>query len=109
MKIILPLVIFILAGICEIAGGYFIWLFVKDNRHWWMALTGGFLLVLYGVIATLQAASFGRVYAAYGGVFIAMSIYWGWKIDGIAPDKFDLLGGLICLIGVGIILFVPRE
>lgn len=109
LKILFPIVIFIAAGICEIAGGYFIWLWVKDQRHWSYLIGGSVLLVLYAIIATLQAASFGRVYAAYGGVFIAMSLYWGWKIDGIKPDIYDMIGGMTCLIGVAIILFAPRN
>ena len=64
--------------------------------------------MLYGVIPTLQPANFGRVYAAYGGVFIALSLLWGWAVDGIMPDHFDLIGGLIALVGVGIIMYAPR-
>jgi small multidrug resistance family-3 protein len=65
-------------------------------------------LFLFGVILTLQSANFGRVYAAYGGVFIVISILWGWKIDNIAPDRFDLIGGAVALIGVVIIMYAPR-
>ncbi len=64
--------------------------------------------MLYGIIPTLQPAGFGRVYAAYGGVFIAMSILWGWKVDGIAPDRFDIVGGALALVGVGVIMYWPR-
>jgi len=71
-------------------------------------LAGSSVLVLYGVIPTLQPANFGRVYAAYGGVFIVMSILWGWKIDGITPDRFDIVGGLIALVGVAVIMYWPR-
>jgi small multidrug resistance family-3 protein len=110
MNVFYSILLFLIAGICEIAGGYLIWLWVKDSRHWWMGLAGGALLVLYGIVATLQIAiSFSRVYAAYGGIFIAMSIYWGYKIDGVVPDKYDLIGGAICLIGVCVIMFAPRE
>ena len=66
------------------------------------------MLVVYGVIPTFQPANFGRVYAAYGGIFIVLSILWGWKIDKIAPDKFDLIGGFLALIGVVIIMYWPR-
>ncbi len=71
---------------------------------------GGIVLVLYGVIPTLQPAAlnFGRVYAAYGGVFVVLSILWGWQIDCKTPDTFELLGGLICLVGVAIIMYWPR-
>ena len=65
--------------------------------------------MLYGVIPTLQPANFGRVYAAYGGIFIVMAIIWGWLVDRIVPDKFDLIGGLVALVGVFIIMYWPRS
>lgn len=67
-------------------------------------------LIIYGIIPTLQSASasFGKVYAAYGGIFIVLSILWGWKIDGTVPDTYDLIGGLVALIGVAIIMYAPR-
>jgi small multidrug resistance family-3 protein len=66
------------------------------------------ILVLYGIIPTFQPANFGRVYAAYGGVFIVLSTMWGWKIDGMPPDRFDIIGGIIALIGVAVIMYWPR-
>ena len=65
-------------------------------------------LILYGIVPTLQPANFGRVYAAYGGIFIALSVFWGWKIDNVVPDRLDLIGGFIALIGVSIIMYWPR-
>ena len=73
------------------------------------AIVGAVVLVVYGIIPTLQPANFGRVYAAYGGVFIFLSILWGWGIDGIKPDKFDLVGGFIALAGVAVIMYWPRS
>ena len=70
---------------------------------------GGAILVLYGIVATWQPASFGRVYAAYGGVFITLAILWGWKVDKVVPDKFDIIGGIIALIGMAIIMYAPRN
>jgi small multidrug resistance family-3 protein len=99
---------FLLAGLCEIGGGYLVWLWLRENKSIWYAFTGAVVLVLYGVIPTLQPANFGRVYAAYGGVFIVLSILWGWKVDAIAPDRFDLIGGLVALAGVVIIMYWPR-
>jgi small multidrug resistance family-3 protein len=99
---------FLLAGIFEIGGGYLIWLWLKEGKGIHYAIIGAFILVLYGVIPTLQPANFRRVYAAYGGVFIALSLLWGWAVDGIMPDHFDLIGGLIALVGVGIIMYAPR-
>jgi small multidrug resistance family-3 protein len=99
---------FVLAGLCEIGGGYLVWLWLREGKSFGYALIGAIILILYGVIPTLQPAHFGRVYAAYGGVFIALSILWGWQIDKIAPDKFDIIGGLVALIGVRIIMYSPR-
>ncbi|HKO63457.1 MAG TPA: YnfA family protein [Pyrinomonadaceae bacterium] len=70
---------------------------------------GGVVLIFYGVIPPFQPANFGRVYAAYGGVFVALSLLWGWRVDKITPDRFDILGGLVALIGVFIIMYMPRH
>ena len=99
---------FVAAGLCEIGGGYLVWLWLRENRPFYYAVMGAVVLVLYGVIPTLQPASFGRVYAAYGGVFVVLSILWGWRIDKISPDRFDLIGGAVALVGVFIIMYWPR-
>ena len=99
---------FVLAGLCEIGGGYLIWLWLRDSRSVGYGLAGAAVLFLYGVIPTLQPANFGRVYAAYGGIFIVLSILWGWQVDKITPDRFDVLGGLVALVGVAIIMYWPR-
>lgn len=99
---------FILAGILEIGGGYLIWLWLRDGKGILYAVLGAIILALYGIIPTLQPANFGRVYAAYGGVFVTLSILWGWGIDKVVPDKFDIIGGLVCLVGVVIIMYWPR-
>lgn len=88
---------FLLAGLCEIGGGYLVWL----------GLLGGMILFLYAIIPTLQSASFGRVYAAYGGVFVFLSLLWGWKVDGVNPDRFDWLGSSIVIAGVLVIMYAP--
>ena len=72
-------------------------------------MAGGLLLFVYGVLPTLQAAHFGRVYAAYGGVFVVLSLLWGWWIDGHRPDAADVVGGLLCLAGVAVIMYWPRS
>lgn len=102
------LLYFVLAGLFEIGGGYLVWMWLREGKSVWHGILGGAILVLYGVIPTLQPATFGRVYAAYGGIFIALSILWGWQVDKVVPDKFDLLGGSIALLGVGIIMYWPR-
>ena len=110
MEIFKSILYFILAGIFEIGGGYLVWLWLRDGKSIWYGLIGAITLIIYGVIPTLQppSASFGRVYATYGGVFIVLSILWGWRIDNILPDKFDIIGGFIALIGVLIIMYYPR-
>jgi len=100
---------FLLAGGGEIGGGYLIWLWLRENKCIWYAAAGAIILVLYGVIPTLQPANFGRVYAAYGGVFVVLSILWGWRIDKITPDRFDIIGGMVALAGVLIIMYWPRH
>lgn len=100
--------LFVAAGLCEIGGGYLIWQWWRNHAPWYAGLAGAALLVGYGIVPTYQPANFGRVYAAYGGVFVALSILWGWKIDHIRPDAFDLIGGAICVVGVAIIMYWPR-
>lgn len=109
MSILKSILIFILAGLCEIGGGYLVWLWLKEGKSLWIGAIGLIILGLYGVVATWQSANFGRVYAAYGGVFIVLAILWGWKVDGITPDKFDLIGGTIALLGMAVIMFAPRN
>ena len=99
---------FILAGLFEIGGGYLVWLWIRESKSWMYGLTGLIILALYGFIPTLQPAHFGRVYAAYGGVFIVLSLIWGWKIDGIQPDRFDVIGASLALLGVVIMMYTPR-
>ncbi|GMA99838.1 YnfA family protein [Pelosinus sp. IPA-1] len=108
MDVLKSVIFFVLAGLFEIGGGYLIWLWVRDGKGISYAIFGAIILVAYGFIPTLQPANFGRVYAAYGGIFIVLSILWGWGIDKIAPDKFDMIGGLISLVGVMIIMYWPR-
>jgi small multidrug resistance family-3 protein len=108
MSLPVSLGLFVLAGLCEIGGGYLIWLALREGRHWMYALVGAVVLVCYGVIPTLQSAHFGRVYAAYGGMFIVLSLLWGWGLDGTRPDRYDIIGATFCLVGMLIIMYVPR-
>ena len=103
--------LFLLAGLCEIGGGYLVWLWLREHRGWALGLVGAVFLVLYGVIPVLQPENFtfGRTYAAYGGVFVVLSLLWGWLVDKKAPDRFDLLGGAVCLVGLAIIAYSPRK
>ncbi len=80
---------------------------MREGKAWWVGVLGGLILMGYGVVATWQPANFGRV-AAYGGIFIVMALIWGWRVDGVVPDKFDLIGGAITLLGMLIIMYAPR-
>ena len=108
MELARSILFFILAGVCEIGGGYAVWLWLREGKPAWLGLVGAASLFLYVLIQTLQPANFGRVFATYGGFFIAMSVLWGWKIDNVTPDRFDLIGGLVALVGVFIIMYAPR-
>lgn len=102
--------LFIIAGIAEIGGGYLIWLWLREGKPLYLGIFGGIVLALYGVIATFQSfSSFGRIYAAYGGVFIILSVLWGWGVDKKIPDLYDWIGASTCLIGVSIMLWAPRS
>ena len=101
--------LFLLAGFAEIGGGWLVWQWLKLDRPWPVGLLGAAVLVGYGVIPTFQdSPHFGRVYAAYGGVFIILSLAWAATFDGFRPDRWDILGAAICLAGVGVIFFGPR-
>ena len=84
MSIAKSLLYFLVAGLCEIGGGYLVWLWLRESKSVWLGVLGGLILFLYGVILTLPTASFGRVYAAYGGVFVVLSLLWGWQVDKTA-------------------------
>lgn len=103
------LFLFVLAGLFEIGGGYLFWLWLREGKSAWLGVIGVVALIMYAILPTLQTANFGRVYAAYSGIFIVLSILWGWGVDRITPDKYDLLGGWIALLGVLVIMYAPRS
>ncbi len=101
-------VLFALAALAEIGGAWLIWQAVRENRGWWLALLGIVALGAYGFVAALQPdANFGRVLAAYGGVFVAGSLAWGIVVDGFRPTVWDYVGSAVALVGAGIIVVAP--
>ena len=108
MEIFKSLFYFFLAGLCEIGGGYLVWQWLREGKSAGFGVLGSVILMLYGFVPTLQPAHFGRAYAAYGGVFIVMATLWGWRVDRITPDRFDLIGGALALLGVFVMMYWPR-
>lgn len=93
----------------EIGGAWLVWQAVREGQSWALAVLGGLALFVYGFVATLQTDShFGRVLAAYGGVFVAGSLAWGVAFDGFRPDRYDLIGAGVCLVGVTVLMYSPR-
>ena len=110
MTTVRSIALFIAAGLAEIGGGYLVWRWIRDGAPVLVGIVGAAILVVYGIIPTLQRSSdFGRIYAAYGGVFVVASLLWGWGIDGKQPDRFDWIGAAVVMAGVAIIYFAPRR
>jgi small multidrug resistance family-3 protein len=103
------LALFAVAAVAEIGGAWLVWQGVREGKGWALAVLGGLALVGYGFVATFQTdPHFGRVLAAYGGIFVAGSLGWGMIFDGFRPDRYDVIGAAVCLAGVGIIMYAPR-
>jgi small multidrug resistance family-3 protein len=109
MAIARSVVLFLVAALAEIGGAWLVWQGVREHRGLAWIGAGVLALGLYGFVATLQPdANFGRILAAYGGIFVAGSLAWGMALDGFRPDRYDLMGAGICLIGVAVIMYAPR-
>ncbi len=109
MDIARSVALFAIAAVLEIGGAWLVWQGVREHRGWVWAGAGMLALGLYGFVATLQPdANFGRILAAYGGVFVAGSLIWGMVFDGFRPDRYDVIGALVCLAGVAVIMYSPR-
>lgn len=106
--ILATLGLFFFASLLEIGGGYLVWKWLRDHRGKIFGLVGALVLFSYGIAQTFQPANFGRVYAAYGGIFIVSSILWGYWVDKKKPDKFEVLGSLVVLAGVAVMFYFPR-
>ncbi|MDQ3728439.1 MAG: YnfA family protein [Actinomycetota bacterium] len=109
MEVARSILLFGVAAVAEIGGAWLVWQSVREGRGWALALLGGLALFLYGFVATLQSdPHFGRILAAYGGIFVAGSLLWGVAFDGFRPDHYDMIGASICLVGVAVIMYAPR-
>ena len=109
MSVMKTIMLFVVAAVAEIGGAWLVWQGVREHRGIVWVGAGIAALAAYGFGATLQDdANFGRILAAYGGIFVAGSLAWGIAIDGFRADRYDYAGALICLIGVAVIMFAPR-
>lgn len=109
MTVLRSLLLFALAALAEIGGAWLVWQGIREHRGWVWIGAGIAALGLYGIIVTLQPeAAFGRVLAAYGGIFVVGSLAWGMALDGFRPDRYDVAGALLCLAGVAVIMYAPR-
>ena len=109
MTVARSVLLFVLAAVAEIGGAWLIWQGVREHKGVAFMAAGVVALGAYGFIATLQPdANFGRILAAYGGIFVAGSLLWGMLVDGFRPDRYDLIGAGVCLVGVAVIMYAPR-
>ncbi|MEE6178660.1 YnfA family protein [Mycobacterium sp. 050134] len=109
MTVAKSIALFALAAVLEIGGAWLVWQGVREHRGWVWVGPGIVALGAYGFVATLQPdAHFGRILAAYGGAFVAGSLLWGVVFDGFRPDRWDVLGAAVCLLGVAVIMYAPR-
>jgi small multidrug resistance family-3 protein len=109
VTIIRSMLLFLLAAVAEIGGAWLVWQGVREHRGLLWIGAGVLALGAYGFVATLQPeAHFGRILAAYGGVFVAGSLGWAMLVDGFRPDRYDVVGAAVCLAGVAVIMYAPR-
>ena len=109
MVVLQSIALFVVAAFAEIGGAWLVWQGVREGRGVVFVGLGIMALAAYGFVATLQPdAHFGRILAAYGGIFVAGSLAWGMVVDGFRPDRWDLIGAAICLVGVAVLMYAPR-
>ncbi len=109
MTVLRSVLLFALAAVAEIGGAWLVWQGVREHRGVLWVGAGVVALGAYGLVATLQPdAHFGRILAGYGGVFVVGSLAWGMAVDGFRPDRYDVVGAVLCLVGVAVLMYAPR-
>lgn len=108
MDLLKTLGLFVATALAEIVGCYLPYLWLREGRSAWLLLPAAASLAIFAWLLTLHPTAAGRVYAAYGGVYVGVAILWLWAVDRIAPTTTDLVGAAVCLLGMGIIMFGPR-
>lgn len=100
--------LFLITALAEIVGCYLPYLWLREGKTAWLLVPGALSLAFFAWLLSLHPTAAGRVYAAYGGVYIFMAILWLWAVEGVRPTTWDLLGSLVALLGMAIIMFAPR-
>ena len=108
MELLRTFALFVLTALAEIVGCYLPYLWLNQDRTAWLLLPAAVSLALFAWLLSLHPTAAGRVYAAYGGVYVCVALLWLWRVDGIAPTRWDLLGAGLCLLGMGVIMTAPR-
>ena len=108
LELLRTALLFGLTAVAEIVGCYLPWLWLRQGRSAWLLLPAALSLALFAWLLTLHPGASGRTYAAYGGVYVVVALIWLWRVDGVVPTRWDLIGGAICLAGMAIIALQPR-
>jgi len=101
--------LFVITAIAEIVGCYLPYLWLREDKSLWLLIPAAISLAAFAWLLTLHPTATGRVYAAYGGVYISVALVWLWLVDGEKPTTWDLVGGSVALLGMAIIMFAPRN
>ncbi len=108
MQFVTTAALFVATAIAEIVGCYLPYLWLRQNKPWWLLIPAAASLAIFAWLLTLHPTAAGRVYAAYGGVYVSVAIVWLWLVDGIRPARWDFVGVALCLAGMAVIMFAPR-
>ena len=109
MNFISTVFLFVITALAEILGCYLPYLWLRQNKSPWLMIPSAISLAIFAYLLTLHPTASGRIYAAYGGVYITVALIWLWVVDGIRPATPDFVGVLLCLIGMSVIMFCPRN
>lgn len=108
MKVVETTLLFLVTALAEIIGCYLPYLWLRQGRSVWLLLPAAVSLAVFAWLLTLHPTASGRTYAAYGGVYVSLAVVWLWLVDGIRPDRWDVVGVVLCLAGMSVIMFAPR-
>jgi small multidrug resistance family-3 protein len=108
MGVIRTVGLYSITALAEIVGCYLPYLWLRKGGGTWLLIPAALSLALFAWLLTLHPYSAGRVYAAYGGVYVLMALIWLRLVDGVVPDKWDVIGGIVSMVGMAIIYFWPR-